>query len=596
MHGWGRTTGRDLRLRWGIGVMVCLSVLATVVSLGSWSPWDLSSETLSVFAGMLAAGCCGYAAVRTSGAARRSWCLFALVMVLYGVGDALWLVFGGAEGTPPILSVADALYLAALVPAILGLVFYPVARKWRGATWPLVFDTAVLGAAALLVSHVLVFEEVVRRGGGFVDVFMLLVYPITDGLLACLVVLLLLRSVGESRPDLVLIGLCFAIYTLSDNGYALLTVRGQDIEGTVVDLGYIIAPLCLALAALIAPEHARETRTMQRHLAGVIAPLLPDLTAFGALALFVTFYRLEGSAAWVIAVTALALTGVRQLALTADRQRLRADLERRVAARTEDLRLLTKEHERLEAMKYEFVTAVSHELRTPLTAIRGSLELLADGDAGELPSAAQQVVDMAARGSQRLSRLVDDIIDLERLERGAFSFHPEPQPLAPLLADAVAPLRTLAKDRGIDLVLLPTTAAAACDGDRTIQAVVNLVGNALKFTPPGGAVTISTQCEGDEVVIAVADQGRGIPADQLESIFERFHQVEEDDHREHAGAGLGLPITKYIVEGHAGRIWVESTPNVGSTFRFTLPRVVTSDTIETAPTLLQQPAVCPGKA
>lgn len=593
MHGTGaaRTEVRARRLLWGRATLAVLAVVATVVTLGSWSPWGLSSETLSVFAGVLGAGCCLYAAVLTAGAARRSWCFFALVMMLYAAGDMLWLVFGGAEGTPPILSLADALYLVALVPAILGLVFYPVARRWRGAMGPLVFDVAVLGAAVLLVSHVLVFDEVVRGAGGFVDAFMLLVYPITDALLTCLVVLLLLRSVGDPRPDLVLIGLCFATYTLADNAYALMTVRGQDIAGTVVDLGYIIAPLCLGLAALGAPEHARGTRTMQRHLGGVVAQLLPDLGVFGALALFATLHRSTGSVTWIIAITAVALTGVRQLALTADRQRLRADLERRVASRTEDLRLLTQEHERLEAMKYEFVTAVSHELRTPLTAIRGSLELLADGDAGKLPSAAERVVAMAARGSQRLSRLVDDIIDLERLERGAFSFQPTPQPLAPLLADAVAPLRRLAEDRGVELVLLPTTAAATCDGDRTIQAVVNLVGNALKFSPNGGTVTISAQEDGDEVVIAVADQGRGIPADQLESIFERFHQVEDGDHREHAGAGLGLPITKYIVEGHAGRIWVESAVNVGSTFRFTLPRAVLGDATGASTAPAEDPAV-----
>ena len=180
---------------------------------------------------------------------------------------------------------------------------------------------------------------------------------------------------------------------------------------------------------------------------------------------------------------------------------------------------------------------------------------------------------MANRGTGRLARLVDDIIDLDRLERGAFSFDPAPEPLAPLLADAVAPLTGLARERGLELRLSPVTEVALCDGDRVIQAAVNLIGNALKFTPAGGTITVSTTVSDDHVVVSVSDEGRGIPTDQLESIFERFHQVEAGDDRSHTGAGLGLTITRYIVEGQGGRIWAVSTVGVGSTFHFTLPHI-----------------------
>ncbi|WP_323793357.1 ATP-binding protein, partial [Nocardioides sp.] len=158
--------------------------------------------------------------------------------------------------------------------------------------------------------------------------------------------------------------------------------------------------------------------------------------------------------------------------------------------------------------------------------------------------------------------------------RGTFSISTRPELLAPLLADAVAPLVSLARQRCVELTLTPVSESALCDGDRVIQAVVNLVGNALKFTPSGGAVTVSTSDTDQGVVVAITDTGRGIPAHELSSIFERFHQVRTGDDRRHVGAGLGLTITKHIVEAQGGRLWVESTVGVGSTFRFTLPHVV----------------------
>ena len=556
-----------------LAAAVALGAGCVALVLGWWAPDSLAGSAVSPLTCLLSAAACVYAAARGPRGARRSWVLFALVLCLYAGGDVLWLVFGGAAGTPPILSLADALYLAALVPAVLGLALYPVARVQKGTLGPLIFDAAVLGAAALLVSYVLVFDEVISRSDSRLDEALFLVYPITDVLLTCLVVLLLMRSVGDARPDLILIGLFFASYTVADNGYALLTVRGEDSIHTPVDLVYALAPVLLGFAAYDSARRPGRSRVMQRHLRGLTASLLPDLAAIAALGLVVTAERPGGTITWALAAVTLALTGLRQLSLTADRQRVRRDLEVRMEAREEEFRKLSEAHQELEALKYEFVSAVSHELRTPLTAIRGALEMLADGDAGVLPGPAVGVVEMASRGTSRLSRLVDDIIDLERLDRGMFSITTRPQPLAPLLADAVAPLVPLAQEHSVELILTPVSESALCDGDRVIQAVVNLVGNALKFTPAGGRVTVATSTSDEGVMVSVADEGRGIPADQLGAIFERFHQVRASDHRELTGAGLGLTITKHIVEAQGGRLRVASTVGVGSTFWFTLPHV-----------------------
>ena len=229
------------------------------------------------------------------------------------------------------------------------------------------------------------------------------------------------------------------------------------------------------------------------------------------------------------------------------------------------------EREVIDAMKQQFISAVSHELRMPLTAIRGSLELLSDGDTGELPAEAQPIVEMATRGAERLTRLVNDIIDIERMEAGSFDVRPRPEDLAPLVVDATDSVVSLAAERRVRVEIASSDGSALCDADRIVQALVNLIGNAVKFTQPGGTVRVSTTSAAHEVLVTVRDEGRGIPTEELENIFERFHQVHHADGRRLGGTGLGLPITKAIVERHGGRIWVESEVGVGSAFCFTLP-------------------------
>jgi signal transduction histidine kinase len=297
--------------------------------------------------------------------------------------------------------------------------------------------------------------------------------------------------------------------------------------------------------------------------------MLPDLTATGAVTLAVAGGT-HGAVSAALAVATLLAVATRQFALTTIGQHLRAELELRVARRTLELEEVTESYRRLDAMKFEFVTAVSHELRTPLAAIRGSLEMLHDGDAGELPKQAQKVVDIASRGSERLSRLVNDIIDLERLESGAFSFLPADFAISALVAEATQSLLPIAQDQRVEIDVHVEEGRAWCDADRIVQVLVNLVGNALKFSPPDTTVTVTARSTAEEVVFSVQDQGRGIPADRLEAVFERFHQVEEDDSRQKGGAGLGLAICQRIVDSHGGRIWVESS-GVGATFWFTLP-------------------------
>ena len=225
----------------------------------------------------------------------------------------------------------------------------------------------------------------------------------------------------------------------------------------------------------------------------------------------------------------------------------------------------------VERMKDEFVSGVSHELRTPLTSIRGSLGLLASGRFGELPAQGARLVQIALDNTERLVRLVNDILDLERIEAGRADLRPRTQPLGPLLTAARDAVAGAAEQVGVTVECTPLPVPVDVDGDFFVRALTNLLGNAVKFSPPGATVTIGARVGAAEVHVAVTDRGRGIPADRLGRIFDRFEQVDASDAREKGGMGLGLAITRSIVERHGGRIEVASTPGEGSTFTIALP-------------------------
>ena len=229
------------------------------------------------------------------------------------------------------------------------------------------------------------------------------------------------------------------------------------------------------------------------------------------------------------------------------------------------------EQRQVQRMKDGFVALISHELRTPLTSIKGALGLLASGAVGSLPEKAQRMVEIADVSSDRLTRLINDVLDVDKLAAGGLALELGTHPAGELVDTAVAEMGAMARTAGVELVVTGSEGAVEADGDRVVQTLNNLLSNAVKFSPPGSTIEVGTRREGAMVVFAVADHGRGIPQDKLASVFDRFHQVEAADGKAKGGTGLGLAICKGIVEQHGGRIWVTSDPGRGSTFEFTLP-------------------------
>lgn len=225
----------------------------------------------------------------------------------------------------------------------------------------------------------------------------------------------------------------------------------------------------------------------------------------------------------------------------------------------------------LERMKDEFISTVSHELRTPLTSIRGALGLLAAGKAGEMPERAQRMLDIAVSNTDRLVRMINDILDIERMESGRVALQRRECEVGPLMEHACEVMRPMAEKAGVELRVVPELVTLFADPDRIIQTFTNLLSNAIKFSPPGGTVVLAVENTGKEAQFTISDQGRGIPPEKLELVFLRFQQVDASDAREKGGSGLGLAICKSIVQQHGGRIWVESEVGKGSKFHVTLP-------------------------
>jgi two-component system sensor histidine kinase BarA len=263
-----------------------------------------------------------------------------------------------------------------------------------------------------------------------------------------------------------------------------------------------------------------------------------------------------------------------------------SDLEYQVAMRTRELitanETLKKQQEELQEanrqlaranrLKSEFLASVSHELRTPLTSIIAFVELLLEGTAGELTGQQKEYLEDVLRGSQRLMTSINAILDMAKIEARKMTLKNSSFSLAELIREIEHRMDPVALKKNLELeVDLEGELVVYADKQKIEQVIVNLVGNAIKFTPAGGKVTITARQKEKEILVWVADTGIGIKEEDQEYIFEAFRQVDGSSTRSHQGTGLGLALAKNLVEMHGGTIWVESRPGLGSTFYFTIP-------------------------
>jgi signal transduction histidine kinase len=248
---------------------------------------------------------------------------------------------------------------------------------------------------------------------------------------------------------------------------------------------------------------------------------------------------------------------------------------------TARLTTLNAELQRANQHKSEFLANMSHELRTPLNSILGFSQLLLEGDGGVLTRDQRQDVDIIVQNGQHLLALINDLLDISKLEAGKAQLHRGEVDVEALVSECVENVSSLAKTKNLDLAftVAENVGRVFADGAKLKQVLLNLLGNAIKFTESGN-VRVSAERQGADLRIAVRDTGIGVPAEDSERIFESFQQGKSGISGKYQGTGLGLAICKRLVEMHGGKIWLKSTPGQGSTFTFTIPQRALPEAID----------------
>jgi PAS domain S-box-containing protein len=393
---------------------------------------------------------------------------------------------------------------------------------------------------------------------------------------------------------------CCKILELLPNGEALLLRAGvgwkEGAVGTVTvgtardsQAGYTL----IASQPVIVTDFRTETRFREPFLlqdnnvlSGISVLIGEAQHPFGVLGAHSTRARTfsEDDVHFLQAVASLVAAAIRRTQAEEEIQRLNRDLERRVEKRTGELALLNRELaarnqevERANRLKSEFLATMSHELRTPLNSVIGFTELLARKKPGPLNTKQERFLGNIDEAARHLLQLINDILDLSRIEAGRTELRCEHFDVAESLGEVLAVIRPLAGMKRLDLAadVAPGTVIYA-DRIRFKQMLYNLLSNAVKFTPEGGRVWVECAVDAAGVRLTVADTGIGIAAEEQDAIFEQFRQVGVTTSGVREGTGLGLAITKRLVELHSGRIWVESRPGAGSRFLFLLPNAAQS--------------------
>ncbi len=248
------------------------------------------------------------------------------------------------------------------------------------------------------------------------------------------------------------------------------------------------------------------------------------------------------------------------------------ELEKKVTERTRELTLALEEVKKISARKTNFVSSVSHELRTPLTSVKGYAAILLTGKLGELPKDVRERLEKINRHSDELVHMVNELLDISRIESGKVTMREEICNLGEIAGKVDDLLSGQLKEKKLYLntEISPEANLVLADKTQIERVFINLIGNAMKFTPPEGKITIRSRKSDKMVQVDVADTGCGIPEESREAIFEEFYRVDNSINQEVKGTGLGLALVKHIVEAHGGRIWVSSIVGSGSTFSFTL--------------------------
>jgi len=548
-----------------------------------------------------------------------AWGLIGLGFISWAVADTLWAWSELVQGiTPESPHVTDIFYLLMYPLFFAGLLVYPTGRWDRLSRTKLLLDVSALAVTAGMFSWNYLIAPILHTEatdvlGRAID----LAYPIADLVLIWALARIYFATPPQMMrsPILLLIG-GIGLNVVADIWYALLNASNSYYTGHIVDAFWLVGSVIACGGALAQhralrsgassePDHADSGPALR---AGSLSAVrrsqyfLPYLALMAALVIgLLTSSRDREEWGLLLGSSVIvAIIIVRQLLTISENIRLNEKLAQRVEEVTllnRQVQQANEELRQIDQFKSEFVSNISHELRTPLTSILGYTELLLDAPDGPLTPLQTDSLQTVFNNAQRLLGLVNDLLDLSRVESGRFTICPVPLAPAPLLCQLVEEMRLQAenKDLTLEADLPDDLPMLTADGLRIAQVLNNLLSNAIKFTPAGGQVRVRGYCleaergpathatdggdtpappglpQGRWLVVRVEDTGPGIPAAELPHLFTRFYRTAEAQHQAIKGTGLGLYVAKAIVEAHHGYIGVESQPGRGSTFWFALP-------------------------
>ncbi|HEV8463166.1 MAG TPA: HAMP domain-containing sensor histidine kinase [Gaiellaceae bacterium] len=529
-----------------------------------------------VVIGAAAVGGIYLGAVRNLPSAERlPWLLFAAGLLCQVAGDTIFAVYElHLDREPPSPSVADAFYLGGYPLLALG-IFLVLKRIGAQVSRAAVLDTLVVFCGVALFQWVFFIEP--YRHQEFANESQRLVamaYPAMDVLLAVGLAQLLLGPGGRTRAYRLLL-VSIALWVVADEIYGLNVDTYQG--GDWIDALWLGSYVVWAAAALD-PSMARLAEPDRRRLPRLTAARI-GLLAGGLLlgpAILVYEQVRHGTAPYYVIAALSAVIGVLVLfrlsgLVRAVERAGRAERDARQQAERAQ-QLLTFQNQKLveiDNLKDEFVSSVSHELRTPLTSISGYVEVLLEGEDDEERRDYLSIVD---RNAQRLLGLVSDLLFAARLQGGRLELERTAVDFAEIVAHSVASARPRAETAAVEITIYESRVPKVIgQADRLAQLLDNLVSNAIKFTPPGGRIDVRLATLDGHVRLEVSDTGIGIPEPEREKLFERFFRSQTALERQIQGTGLGLYISKAIVEAHGGRIGVQSAEGRGTTFVVELP-------------------------
>ncbi len=493
----------------------------------------------------------------------KPWYVLACLPAFWCVGYLITEGYLLETGTYPFGTVADAFFLLGNVALIIGLSLALSARTSRIAF----LDVCIAIFAAFQVAWVTLISHYASAAGlSFSQRGSQIAYALLD-IVAFALLCRIVVGPGARRAQFMLFAGGSAALLAADAAFNWLTLTSVYSTATNFDFGWLLAVVLIAAAALHPSTDLYPTaHASERHVRWGYLGLLAAASMLGpTLRILDAFYpgTIQGDEALLVGI---ASGGVGLLVIARMIGFVRA-AEKVSLVRAQNARLLE-----VDRMKDELVALVSHELRTPLTSINGYLELLIEDEAG-LTEEQTQFLTVMSRNTQRLMSLVSDLLFVAQVRSGQMALEKKPVDVVELVEESFTAALPHATEGGLDLCIGRCDVAEVVgDRQRLSQVIDNLLSNALKFTPAGGAVEVSVLARDDSVVVEISDTGMGISAADQTGLFTRFFRADAALNSAIQGTGLGLSIVKAIIEGHGGEITVESAEGEGSTFRVTLPR------------------------